>query len=161
MDLVIPREAVASLRVPAVSLTDGEPAEPVTVRPWRSSLVRRSAAVALPFGRQAAERVRKAQAVQRFDALVLGPASLITVVCGAVAHGWYWWKLAFSPTPYAFFFGFCALHAIAQLLDKRLIPPQYPRQGKRGDLLVREVPQGVAEQWMALDPRVRSQSPRD
>ncbi|SCL30570.1 hypothetical protein GA0074692_2951 [Micromonospora pallida] len=155
-DLVIPSEAVAALRFPPVSLVDGGPAEPMTVRPWRGSLFRRSAPVALPFDPASAPRVRKAQSVQRLEALLLGPLRLVVVAVGTVMLARTWLDQSFSFLPYAAVFAALALQAVSAQLNARVVLPQYPRARKGGALAIRDVPEEVARQWTAMNPAVRS-----
>lgn len=160
-ELVIPRAAVEGLRCPPVSLTDGHPAEAEPVPSWRSSLFQRSRTIMLPFGSGSAGQIRRALTVQRLEVLLLGPARLIIVVVGMVAVLRAWRDSSFSLAPYAFILGALALQVFTSLLGRHVIPPQYPRQCKGGDLIIKEVPEEVAEAWVALNPQVRVYSPRD
>ncbi|WP_405095464.1 hypothetical protein [Micromonospora sp. NBC_01412] len=160
-ELVIPRQVVASLRFPSISLADGSPAGPLAVRPWRASLFRRSRRVTLPFDPRSAERMRRALTVQRLETLLLGPARLVVVVIGAAALLRAWLDLAFSYLPYVFVSAALALQGVSSYLGARVIPPQYPRERKGGALSIRDVPEGVADQWIAMNPEVRSGTPRD
>lgn len=99
--------------------------------------------------------------MQRLEVLLLGPARLIIVVVGMVAVLRAWRDSSFSLAPYAFILGALALQVFTSLLERHVIPPQYPRQCKGGDLIIKEVPEEVAEAWVALNPQVRVYSPRD
>ncbi|WP_422750487.1 hypothetical protein [Micromonospora sp. WMMD1219] len=154
-ELIIARDAIVSLRFPSVSLADGGPAEVVQVRSWRASLFRRSVALALPFDSDSAERIRRGTKVQRLEALLIGPARLVVVGLGAVTLVGTWLDLSFSPLPFVFVFAALALQALAHHLNTRALPPQYPRERKDGSLLIREVPDHVAQEWTEVNPGVQ------
>jgi hypothetical protein len=128
----------------------------MTVRPWRGSLFRRSSRVTLPFDPATAPRVRRAQSVQRLEALLLGPLWVVVVVVAMVALARTWLDQSFSFVPYAVGFAALALQAVSSQLAARVILPQYPRARKGGALAIRGVPEEVAHQWTAMNPAVRS-----
>ncbi|MEU5937992.1 hypothetical protein ABZ807_02195 [Micromonospora sp. NPDC047548] len=77
-----------------------------------------------------------------------------------------WRDQSFSLVPYVFIIGAgtcsssaLALQLLASQLDARVIPPQYPRERKDGTLSIRDVPESVAEQWVTMNPGVRSVPP--
>ncbi|MCX4473183.1 hypothetical protein OOK41_23235 [Micromonospora sp. NBC_01655] len=160
-ELVIPRQAAASLRFPPVSLADGSPAAPLAVRPWRASLFRRSRTVTLPFDPRSAGRMRRALTVQRLETLLLGPARLVVVAIGTASLLRAWLELTFSHLPYVLVFAALVLEGVSSYLGAQVIPPQYPRERRGGALSIRDVPEGVADQWIAMNPGVRSGTPRD
>ncbi|MEV4847789.1 hypothetical protein AB0K20_31855 [Micromonospora matsumotoense] len=105
--------------------------------------------------------MRRALVVQRLEAFLLGPARLVLAVIATVTLLHSWMELTFSNLPYVLILAALALQGASAYLEARVIPPQYPRERKSGALSIRDVPEGVADQWIAMNSGVRSDRPED
>jgi hypothetical protein len=117
--------------------------------------------ISLPYDLRSVPEMRRALRIQRLEALLVGPARLIIVSIGAVLLLISWINSTIALLPYFCVLTAFGLQALTHYLDTRLIPPQYPRQRKGGDLIVREVPADVAEALAAMNHQVRIISPED
>lgn len=142
-DLVVPANLIAGLRIPELAVTDGS-AEPewadVPMSSWR---FRRRPSQRLPLDRASAKRVRRYLRLAPWSALVgiIPLASLTVVVLSARVN----MVLVVLGSVISVGWNFTQPHRL---------PDQTPSRGYNGDLRIPQVPEEVAQEWVAANPGV-------
>lgn len=151
-DIVIPAEALPTLRIPPLALTNGAP-DPewvdVPMSRWR---FRRRPSQRVPLDPRTARRARRY--------IRLAPWSLLRIFLSLAALCWYYvtangsGHLSYLVT----LVGLVApvvISLASPLLEGRL-PVQTPRRDPNGDLRISDVPLAVAQEWVRQNPGVNA-----
>ena len=146
-DLAVPAHLVAGLRIPSLSVTNGEADVEWVEVPSSRWWFRRRPAQRLPLDPRSARRARRY--LRRAPWSVPIRLVLFLVVIGA---GWGQLQGAgylTTTTPLAVVVIFNLVWNLADVGGE--LPPQTPRRDRHGNLRIRNVPLVVAQQWQDLN----------
>jgi hypothetical protein len=143
-NLLVPAELVASLRIPDLTVSTGEPGGVWCPRPWGRLRWSRRYVIPLPYDPASAAKLRKQAVLDRVQQ-VFSPVYLAIML-------WF----SFRPTNRASLplFAAGALIVFALLESRWKVGPRIARTG-RGDLYVPDLPPAVARRWLDDNPGVR------
>jgi hypothetical protein len=144
LNLLIPKESIASLRVPPVALTTGGGEVVWRDRTW-GRLRWGGPKIKLPYDPASAARLRRGAALARFHGLILLAYAIVAVltIADRLAPGSNWLPVA------------TGVLLLTSLLANRWDVTPGPERTGAGDLYLAGVPEEVARRWLAENPSAR------
>jgi peptidoglycan/LPS O-acetylase OafA/YrhL len=146
-DIVVPAHLVDTLHIPPIAVTTGETDVAWVEIPTSTRRFRRRPVQRLPLDPRSARRVKRYLRLTPWSLLI---SLLMIPAFGAVVAGW---SRGTAATVAYLTVSACVL-ALSQPRIGGQLPPQTPRRDRHGDLRIPDVPIGVAEQWLNLNPGV-------
>jgi len=148
-NLLIPAAVVPRLAIPDRAVTTGEPGPVWCDVSWGRTTLSRRHIVRLPYDGRAAARIRRRRRLDRLNIVtyILSLAFSLADILYLHRHGVrstpHWWPTLFPVAA----LGLSIAAAIARV-------SQTPLRTARGDLYLPNLPDALAEQWIAANPGV-------